>query len=87
MFVKIGDLIKFKGFPVKLSRRSAENQKPSEKWTFLSLTFYNAPSFHTVDWSILASRGSFWSIRVRIGATPDLRPFLATSVTSLVAQC
>ena len=55
VFVKIGHFIKFKGFLVEFleSRRSWENQKPPrkspEKWTFLSLAFYNAPSLHTVE--------------------------------------
>ena len=35
------------------NRQSCENQKPPEKspekWTFLSLAFYNAPSLHTVE--------------------------------------
>ena len=49
-----GFFIKFKGFLVEFmeNRRSWENQKPPEnrqKWTFLGLAFYNAPSLHTVD--------------------------------------
>ena len=38
------------------NRRSCENQKPPrklpEKWTFLSLAFYNAPSLDTVNQNI-----------------------------------
>ena len=55
MFVKIRDLIKFKGFLVEFleSRRSSENQKPPENHQkiglFLSLAFYNAPSLRTVN--------------------------------------
>ena len=55
VFVKIGDFMKFKGFSVEFleSRRSSEKQKTPrkslDKWTFLSLAFYNAPSLHTVD--------------------------------------
>ena len=55
MFVKIGDFIKFKGFLVEFleNRLSPEKikkvpRKSPEKWTFLSLSFYNAPSLHTV---------------------------------------
>ena len=55
MFVKIGDFIKFKGSLVEflesraILRRSKAPRKSPEKWTFLSLAFYNAPSLHTVD--------------------------------------
>ena len=59
VFVKIGDfnLIKFEGFIVEFieNRRARENPRPPpprkspEKWTFLSLAFYNAPSLHIVD--------------------------------------
>ena len=30
-------------------RKSRTSRKSPEKWTFLSLAFYNAPSLHTVD--------------------------------------
>ena len=48
--------IKFKGFLVEflesgaLLRKSKPPRKLPEKWIFLSLAFYNAPSLHTVDW-------------------------------------
>ena len=53
VFVKIGDFIKFKGFLVDfqrtaLLRKSKTPRKTPEKWTFLSLAFYNAPR-HTVE--------------------------------------
>ena len=53
-FVKIGDFIKFQGFHVEflenqaILRKSKTPRKSPEKWTFLSLAFYNAPSLHTV---------------------------------------
>ena len=54
----------FKGFLVEFleKRRSWENQSPRkspEKWTFLSLAFYNAPSLHTVD----SFAFKFWEAR------------------------
>ena len=55
MFVKIGDFIKFKGFSCGIPREQAilrqskTPRKSQEKWTFMSLAFYNAPSLHTVD--------------------------------------
>ena len=55
MFVKIGDFIKFKGFLVEflrgqaILRKSKTSRKSPEKWTFLSLALYNAPSLDTVD--------------------------------------
>ena len=58
MFAKIGGFIKFKGFLVEFlkNRRSWENQKTPkkspEKWIFLGLAFYNAPSLHTVKISL-----------------------------------
>ena len=54
MFVKIGDFIKFKGFPCgvlteqALLRKSKTPRKLPEKWIFLSLAFYNAPGLDTV---------------------------------------
>ena len=64
--VKIGDFIKFKGSLLEIieNKRSSENQKPPrknrpEKWIFLSLAFYNAPSLHTVEQRPLNS-GSFF---------------------------
>ena len=53
-FVKIRDFIKFKGFLVEIPReqailrKSKTPRKSPEKWTFLSLAFYNAPSLRTV---------------------------------------
>ena len=53
--VKIGDFIKFEGFSCGICREQAILRKSKtprnspEKWTFLSLAFYNAPSLHTVD--------------------------------------
>ena len=70
VFVRIGDFIKFKGFLVEFleNRRSSENQNPPEnlpeKWTFLSLAFYNAPSLHTVEKRQPGGAGSwrrFWN--------------------------
>ena len=55
VFVKIGDFIKFKGFSCGIPREQAILRKSKtprrspEKWTFLSLAFYNAPSLHTVE--------------------------------------
>ena len=54
MFVKISDFIKFKRFLVYSYRTGApQKTKPPtklpEKWTFLSLAFYNAPSLHAVN--------------------------------------
>ena len=55
MFVKIGDFTKFKGFSCGIPReqailrKSKTPRKSPDKWTFLSLAFYNAPSLHTVD--------------------------------------
>ena len=57
MFVKIRDFIRFKGFPVEIPgeqailRKSKVPRKSPDKWTFLSLAFYNAPSLDTVDLS------------------------------------
>ena len=54
-FVKIGDFIQFKGFSCGISaeqvllRKSKTPGKSPEKWAFLSLAFYNAPSLHTVN--------------------------------------
>ena len=59
MFVKIGDFRKFKGFLVKFPQ-----EKGSEKWTFLSLAFYNAPSLHTVDCPMFSNT-------VFLGIIPD----------------
>ena len=59
MFVKIRDFIKFKDFLGRfpreqaIQRKSKTSRKSLEKWTFLSLAFYNAPSLHTVDLSNL----------------------------------
>ena len=54
VFVKISDSIQFEGFLVEflreqaLLRKSKTPRKSSEKWIFLSLAFYNAPSLiHT----------------------------------------
>ena len=61
VFVKIGDFIKFKGSSCGIPReqatlrKSKTPRKPPEKWTFLSLAFYNAPSLHTVDYSEISS--------------------------------
>ena len=55
MFVKIGDFVKFKGFlsgiprEQAILRKSKAPRKSPEKWIFLSLAFYNAPSLHTVN--------------------------------------
>ena len=55
MFVKIGDSIKFKGFSCGIPReeailrKSKTRRKSPEKWIFLSLAFYNAPSSDTVE--------------------------------------
>ena len=55
-FVKIGDFIKFKGFSCGIPReqailrKSKTPRKSPEKWAFLSLAFYNAPSLHIVNW-------------------------------------
>ena len=55
-FVKIGDFVKFKGFLVeflenrRILRKSKTPRKSPQKWTFLSLAFYNAPSLHTVNY-------------------------------------
>ena len=55
MFVKIWDFTTFKGFLVEFLReqaplrKSKNPRKSPEKWTFLSLAFYNAPSLQTVD--------------------------------------
>ena len=56
MFVKIKDFIlNLKGFSCGIPReqailrKSKATRKSPEKWTFLSLAFYNAPSLTTVD--------------------------------------
>ena len=55
MFVKIRDFIKFEGFSCGIPReqailrKSKTPRKSPEKWTFLSLAFYNAPSLHTAN--------------------------------------
>ena len=54
VFVKIGDFIKFRlscGIPREqvILRKSKAPRKLPEKWTFLSLAFYNAPSLDTVE--------------------------------------
>ena len=55
VFVNIGDFIELKGFSCgipreqALLRKSKPPRKSPAKWTFLSLTFYNAPSLHTVE--------------------------------------
>ena len=55
MFVKSGDFIKFKGLSCgnprdqAILRKSKAPRNPPEKWTFLSLAFYNAPSLHIVE--------------------------------------
>ena len=63
MFVKIGDLLNLKvflscGIPreQELLRKSKAPRKSPEKWTFLSLAFYDAPSLHTVK----SSQNSRW---------------------------
>ena len=54
-FVKSGDFIKFKGFSCGIPgeqailRKSKAPRKSPEKWTFLSLAFFNAPSLRTVN--------------------------------------
>ena len=54
-FVKIGDFMKLKGFSCGIPReqailkKSTTSRKSPEKWSFLSLAFYNAPSLHTVE--------------------------------------
>ena len=68
VFVKIRDFIKFKGFLVELqSRRSWENQKTHrkspEKWIFLSLAFYNAPSLDTVDYCPGGRIKEVWALK------------------------
>ena len=57
VFVKIGDLLNLKvscGIlrEKALLRKSKTSRKLPEKWTFLSLAFYNAPSWHTVEITI-----------------------------------
>ena len=57
VFVKIGQVIIFKGFSCEipreqaLLRKSKAPRKTPEKRTFLSLAFNNAPSLHTADFS------------------------------------
>ena len=51
----LGFFIEFKGFLVEflesraILRKSKTPRKSPEKWTFLSLAFYNAPSLHSFD--------------------------------------
>ena len=55
VFVKILDFIKYKGFSCGIPkeqailRKSKAPRKLPEKWTSLSLAFYNAPSLDTVN--------------------------------------
>ena len=53
MFVKIGILSNLKVFlwnrEQAIVRKAKTPRKSPEKWTFLSLAFYNAPSLDTVD--------------------------------------
>ena len=49
--------VKFEGFLVEfreqvILRKSKAPRKSPEKWTFLSLPFYNARSLHTVDFIV-----------------------------------
>ena len=61
-FVKIVDFIKFEGFSSGISReqallrKSKAPRKSPEKWTFLSLAFYNAPSLHSVAPKVAGGR-------------------------------
>ena len=55
VFVKIGNSIKFKGLLVEFLENNP--RKSPEKWIFLSLAFYNAPSLHTVKKSLERSFG------------------------------
>ena len=73
VFVKIGGLIEFKGFLWEFleNRSSWENQKPPEKWTILSVAFYNAPNLHTVEWKY-AFYFKFRRVAIR-GAQPSAR--------------
>ena len=54
VFVKIRDFIKIQRFSCGIPReqailrKSKTPRKSPEKWTFLSLAFYNAPSLDTV---------------------------------------
>ena len=49
---------KFKGFSCgilreqALQRKSKTSRRSPEKWNFLSLAFYNAPSLHAVDFCV-----------------------------------
>ena len=59
VFVKFGGLLNLRfscGIPREqaILRKSKTPRKSSEKWTFLTLAFYSAPSLHTVDlsWSM-----------------------------------
>ena len=49
-------------------RKSKAPRKSPEKWTFLSLAFYNAPSLHTVEnisWGFWFCRSSSFVITKR----------------------
>ena len=50
VFVKIRDFIKFEGSLVEfLETKIKTPRKSPEKWTFLNLAFYYAPSLDTVE--------------------------------------
>ena len=71
--VKIGDFIKFKGFSCGIPReqailrKSKAPRKSPEKWTFLSLAFYNAPSLDTVEFLKEAKLGCGVGVRDCVG--------------------
>ena len=76
-FVKIGNSIKFEDFLVReqaLLRKSKTSRKSPDKWTFLSLAFYNAPSLQTVDSPELLSLWIFRTIQRFPGSCPDFPP-------------
>ena len=85
VFVKIGDSIKFKGFscgipddPKKIKRAP---RKSPEKWTFLSLACYNAPSLDTVDHRKTGFGISLWECLVLIHFGPGNPETLAALPT------
>ena len=74
----------FKGFLVEFLEKSCDPERKSktprkspEKWTFLSLAFYNAPSLHTVESTYIT-----WGTKIKVFRVCLSGPFPPTLFAS-----